>query len=162
MNKPMRATIMKILKNEIPFLGICLGGQILAQSLGAQIKKAENYELGWIPLQKSEEASKDPLFEDMELPPIFQLHWDVFDLPEGAVHLLSSEQWKNQAFRFGRNAYGFQFHPEVNAEMLDGVYDEYKDKLEEKDAKKIIDYSDEKISKGRGFLKTILSRLFLK
>jgi GMP synthase-like glutamine amidotransferase len=101
------------------FLGVCLGVQLLAASLGARVHPAERPEVGLLPVELTEEGREDPLFAGLDDPLVsLQWHGDTFELPEGAVRLARSEQVPNQAFRAGERAYGVQFHLEVTGEML--------------------------------------------
>jgi GMP synthase-like glutamine amidotransferase len=110
------ALIEDAMVRGIPVLGVCLGAQLLAVAAGAAVYPgARGLEVGWAPITLSPGADDDPLFAG--LPPSWTvLHWhgDTFDLPQGAVHLASSERYTNQAFRFGGNAWGVQFHIEVD------------------------------------------------
>lgn len=151
--------LRKITKNEIPFLGICLGGQLLAQAFGAEVKIGEK-ELGWLQLIETKECEEDPVFGDLEIPLLFQYHYDVFDLPVGAVNLLKSDLWAYQAFRLGKKAYGIQFHPETNVEMLESVFVEYQDKLSPEELEIIREDMENRAEKGREWFKVVLERLF--
>ena len=105
---------------EIPILGICLGAQLLAKTLGSRVYPNATKEIGWYEVNLTEASGADPLF--LGLPAeltAFQWHGDTFDLPQRAVLLATSRQCRNQAFRFGTNAWGLQFHPEMTAEMID-------------------------------------------
>lgn len=116
------ALIQKALKAEIPCLGICLGAQLMAKALGAAVMKAQAAEVGWCDLTLKGEALRDNLFSFLERGKklrVLQWHEDTFDLPQGAVLLASSQIVPHQAFRYGQNAYGFQFHLEVNRPMLE-------------------------------------------
>jgi GMP synthase (glutamine-hydrolysing) len=111
--------IEQALKKNIPILGICLGAQILAHVLGANVMKAKEKEIGWYDIQMTEAAKTDALFGHFKkTEKIFQLHGDTFEIPQSAVHLASSEICPAQAFRFGDHAYGLQFHLEVDAAMI--------------------------------------------
>ncbi len=108
------------IEKDIPVLGICLGAQILAKALGAKIKKSPEKEIGWSEVRLTKDAFKDSLFEGLgkELN-VFQWHEDMFELPESSVLLAKSSPCPHQAFRFGKNSYGLQFHLEINEEMID-------------------------------------------
>jgi GMP synthase-like glutamine amidotransferase len=101
----------------VPFWGVCLGVQLLAASLGAQVYPGPEPEVGLLPVELTDEGRADPVFAGLESGlATLQWHGDTFELPEGAVRLARSPAYENQAFRFGR-AYGVQFHLEVSAEM---------------------------------------------
>jgi GMP synthase (glutamine-hydrolysing) len=111
--------IEEALKKNIPVLGICLGAQMLAHVLKADVKKGEHKELGWHDVHLKECASKDPLFEHFKsTEKIFQLHGDFFEIPKSTEHLAFSKIFDGQAFRYGQKAYGMQFHLEVDAAMV--------------------------------------------
>ncbi len=110
------------LHRELPILGICLGSQLLAWSLGAQVRAGRTLglrkEIGWFPLQLTERGRVDPIFHGFrEEEPVFHWHGDTYDIPEGAWHLARSARYPAQAFRWGRWAYGLQFHVEVTAAL---------------------------------------------
>lgn len=150
----------RVVKDGLPFLGICLGAQILSQAFGAQVKKSQNVEVGWFPLQKLPTIEKDELFLGLDVPELFQFHYDVFDVPNNAQCLLKSESSPHQAYRLCKKVYAFQFHPEMNQEMLHSVIDEYQDVLTLDQIEEIQITSDKKTQEGRIFLKEILRRLF--
>ncbi|HEX7734037.1 MAG TPA: type 1 glutamine amidotransferase [Ktedonobacteraceae bacterium] len=103
---------------DIPTLGICLGGQLLASALGAEVRRHERSEVGFYRIPLTEAGRQDPLFAGLPGHQ-FAFHWhgDVFELPGGAIHLASNENAPNQAFRYGPRAYGLQFHIEMNEEI---------------------------------------------
>ena len=100
----------------MPVLGICLGAQLLARALGAEVRSGER-EIGFAPIEVV--AADDPLLGRLA-PRTDVLHWhgDCFDLPEGAEHLASSERTECQAFRTG-NAWGVLFHPEADFALVE-------------------------------------------
>ena len=118
LNVEMRC-IEQALKREIPVLGICLGAQLLAYTLGGGVRPMPEWEIGWYDLDRTYQSAADPLFCALVEPhPVFQWHGYTFDLPEGAIHLASSETCENQAFRYGHNAYGLQFHLELDERLI--------------------------------------------
>lgn len=103
-----------------PVLGVCLGSQLLAAALGASIRPNPVKEVGWHPVELTDEANGDPLFGGVRASfPAFHWHGDTFDLPTGSVHLAASPLCRHQAFRYGANAYGVQFHLEVDMAKVD-------------------------------------------
>lgn len=112
--------IEKAIQKELPVLGICLGAQLIAKTLGARVYENAEKEIGWYDVSPTEGASNDPVaghFERREK--LFQWHGDTFDLPRGAAHLASSALCENQAYRYGDNVYGLQFHLEVDERMIE-------------------------------------------
>ena len=110
--------IAETVRAGTPFFGACLGAQLLAASLGAEVTTGPAPEVGLLPVFLTEAAADDPLFAGLPRELLtLQWHGDTFALPEGAVLLASSPAYPNQAFRFGRAAYGIQFHLELSREM---------------------------------------------
>ena len=104
--------------HDVPALGCCLGGQVLARALGAGVRPASAGEHGWVAIEPLPAAAADPLFLTTgPASDVYLWHVDEFDLPDGAVHLASSSVSAIQGFRVGR-AWGLQFHPEVDAATL--------------------------------------------
>ncbi|MFN8217285.1 MAG: type 1 glutamine amidotransferase [Solirubrobacterales bacterium] len=102
---------------DLPLLGICLGAQLLARALGAEVRPGPAPEVGFAPIEVFD--AEDPLLGGLA-PGAEVLHWhgDAFELPDGAVRLASSELTENQAFRRGR-AWGVLFHPEADYALLE-------------------------------------------
>ncbi|HVB62899.1 MAG TPA: type 1 glutamine amidotransferase [Ktedonobacteraceae bacterium] len=127
-----KSLLRRAVAQDIPFLGMCLGGQLLARALDAPVTRRHYAEIGFFEVQLTEEGRRDPLFDGL---PGYQqaLHWheDTFGIPAGAVRLATSDGAKNQAFRFGRRAYCLQYHIELTPSMLDTWlrYPEYKQEL---------------------------------
>jgi GMP synthase (glutamine-hydrolysing) len=113
-----KALIAEAVRAGTPFFGACLGVQLLAGSLGGEVGPGPAPEVGLLPVFLTEAAAGDTVFADLpgELLTL-QWHGDTFSLPEGAVLLASSPAYPNQAFRWGRSAYGVQFHLELSREM---------------------------------------------
>jgi GMP synthase (glutamine-hydrolysing) len=120
--------IREAINRDMRVLGICLGSQMIAHCLGAEVYPGTEKEIGWYHVELTGDSLKDPLMRRLAIHPrvgdfwrkfkVFHWHGDTFDLPLGAVLLASSELYKNQAFRYGDNVYGFQFHIEVTKDML--------------------------------------------
>ncbi len=112
--------IEEALKRELPILGICLGSQILASVLGASVRKHTDREMGWYDVRLTPAGAADPVIGHFGASEkVFQSHGDIFEVPSGAEHLASSDLCAGQAFRYGKNAYGLQFHLEVNRPIVD-------------------------------------------
>ena len=113
-------------------LGICLGAQLIAKALGAKVSKASTKEIGWYDVSLTRIGSIDPFFS--RLPKtfsVFQWHGDTFEIPHGAVLIATSSPVSHQAFRYGDNVYGLQFHLEVTQEIIRDWMDSYKEEFEE-------------------------------
>ncbi|MBW4607793.1 MAG: glutamine amidotransferase [Hassallia sp. WJT32-NPBG1] len=111
----------KRLTKDLPTLGICLGSQLMARALGALVYPGGNgKEVGWGKLQLSP-AGESSFLRYLSASETAVLHWhgDTFDLPKDAVLLASSPQYQNQAFSWGNNCLGLQFHPEVTARGME-------------------------------------------
>ncbi len=117
--EPEKALLDAAMRAGVPVLGICLGAQLMASALGAAVRRGPAPEVGFGEVMLTGEGKGDPLFGSVEEAlPVLHWHGETFDLPAEAVLLASSPACRNQAFRFGRSAYGFQFHLEADAEML--------------------------------------------
>ena len=103
--------IEQVLQSEVPFLGICLGAQILVKYLGCKVEKnpKEFSEIGFYKIQPTENGIK--MFQSQDV--FYQFHTEGFELPSGCELLAKGDIFTNQAFRY-KNCYGLQFHPEVN------------------------------------------------
>lgn len=112
-----REWLAEAMRRGMPALGICLGAQLLARALGAEVRAGKGPELGYAPVEVL--APDDPLIGALA-PSTTVLHWhgDVFDLPAGAEHLARSPRTEIQAFRHG-GAWGILFHPESDFALLE-------------------------------------------
>lgn len=97
------------------YLGICLGGQLLARALGAEVRHHPEgiNEIGYYPVRPTE-LGRSVMSEPLH---VYHWHQEGFDVPSGAELLVAGSDFPNQAFRFGPRAYGLQFHPEVTPEV---------------------------------------------
>ena len=116
--------ISRAIEAQFPVLGICLGAQLIAKALGARVYPNGAKEIGWAPVFFTSAAQSDPVFSGLPSPTMF-FHWhgETFDLPKGALPagaewLAYSNQCRHQAFRYRKNGYGIQFHPEITPEMI--------------------------------------------
>jgi len=117
---PETAAIRAAALGGMPILGVCLGGQLLAKALGAPVSKNLEPEVGLLEIELTQAGAADPLFTGWpRRAAVVQWHSDTFAIPDGGVRLATSTACPNQAFRFGRWAYGLQFHPEVTADMVE-------------------------------------------
>jgi GMP synthase (glutamine-hydrolysing) len=120
---PHLITEMKLIEyamqRNIPVLGICLGAQLIAKTLGADVYANKQKEIGWYDLHTAPEAAQGSILNLLgQTEKVFQWHGDTFDIPAGAVHLAESTLCVNQAFRYDKTIYGLQFHLEVDAAMI--------------------------------------------
>jgi GMP synthase-like glutamine amidotransferase len=117
----LESLLRRAVRADRPTLGVCLGGQLLAQALGGQVGPAvAGPEIGPRLVARRDAADRDPLFAPLPmLPDVLQWHHDeVSELPAGAVLLAASTDYPHQAFRAGRRAWGLQFHIECDTEMI--------------------------------------------
>jgi GMP synthase-like glutamine amidotransferase len=119
---PREASLMRAAVDaDVPVLGLCFGGQMLARTLGGEVFRSKESEIGWLPVR-----SKDP--ELVPEGPWFQWHFDSFTLPPGATVIAESDLGP-QAFVAGRSL-GLQFHPEVTTGIMDDWVREYRHELD--------------------------------
>ena len=126
------ACIARRLSLGKPTLGICLGAQLMAAALGAQVYPGKNgKEIGWASIARAADSELPSWFAPLVEPGLHILHWhgDTFDLPAGAFRLAKTDRYENQAFTYGRSALALQFHPEVTAEGLESWYTGHADEL---------------------------------
>ncbi|MEJ5022988.1 glutamine amidotransferase [Ochrobactrum vermis] len=102
------------LASNMPTLGICLGAQQIATTLGAKVAPSGVKEIGFSGITLTDAGRAGPL---RHLEGVSVLHWhgDAFETPEGADNLANTPLCATQGFALGRNILGLQFHPEVNA-----------------------------------------------
>lgn len=110
------------IKRKRPVLGLCLGAQVIAKVLGSKIYPAKSKEIGWFPITLTHEGEKSPMRFLGNNIKNFHWHGETFDLPKGATLLASTPICTNQAFSYGDEILGIQFHPEVTPDQLEQWY----------------------------------------
>jgi len=109
-----REVLDRWLADDRPMLGLCLGGQLIAQVLGARVGHHDEgrHEVGYVPVRPVDTAfMPDTMYQ-------YQWHNEGFEIPTGAQALAHGDIFENQAYRYGTNTFGFQFHPEVTTELV--------------------------------------------
>jgi len=116
---PECALIRACIEAEIPVAGICLGGQMMARAMGGRVERNPIAEVGWFPIEVNKQGLKDRILGVAgPNPTVYHWHEDTFHLPPGAELLASSQHCPRQAYRIGEQAYGFQFHPEADHQLI--------------------------------------------
>lgn len=144
-------------------LGFCLGSQLIADVLGAKVKRNREVEIGWYPIFLTKESTENYLFESLDLSkPVFHWHGDTFDIPDKCVRIAYNRACDNQAFIYRDKVIGFQFHLEVTPHSLLDMVNNGKNELIES---KYIQSESEILKNGENIaacnktLKTVLDNL---
>jgi len=111
--------IREAVRREIAVVGVCLGAQLIAGALGAQVYPNKEKEIGWFPIKAV--GTDGNAFRLPRETTVFHWHGETFDLPPGAVHLARSAGCENQAFQIGRKVIGLQFHLETTPASVDRI-----------------------------------------
>ena len=149
---PREARLMgRAVDADVPVLGLCFGGQMLARVLGGEVFRSTTSEIGWLPV-RSEEPDLVPEG------PWFQWHFDAFTLPPGAT-LIAESDVGPQAFVAGRSL-GLQFHPEVTPEIMDDWVRVYRHELDADgvDPDGLLEETKRRASDSRGMSWQLLER----
>ena len=109
--------IQQAYEHDVPLLGHCLGGQLISKALGGSVSKNPTKELGWGKVEVSDNIIAREWFGEIHTFDTFHWHGETFSLPQGAVHLLSSEHCTNQAFAMGKHL-ALQCHVEMSESMI--------------------------------------------
>lgn len=162
--------IQGVVRDEVPFLGICLGSQLLAKACGAMVSRSPTEEIGWRTVTLTGEGKNDPLFEGLRPDLfVFQWHGDTFAIPQNGQWLVAGPDCPHQALKVGPAAYGFQFHIEITDKSIREWSEEYFKNnpglLKEKKAEMLAEYEKKKAAFEqeadviyRNFLKLIVQR----
>ncbi len=128
---PWLADEKKFIKESVeagkPTLGICLGAQLIAETMGGKVFANAEKEIGWFPVRAT--ASKDALFKFPEQTEVFHWHGETFSLPPQAFAIAESDACKNQAFQIGRHVIGLQFHLEMTPDSVREIVSHCADEL---------------------------------
>lgn len=146
-----RVLLERAVEADVPVLGVCFGGQLLASVLGGEAFRAAESEIGWIPV-----STRDP--ELVTEGPWFQWHFDSFTTPPGAT-LIAETDAGPQAFVSGRHL-GVQFHPEVTPEIMDGWVNTYRHELDEEgvDPDALLEETERRAEESRRSSRRLLRR----
>ena len=105
------------IRERKPTLGICLGAQLIAKAMGANVYSARGKEIGWAQLQLTE-AGQGSWLQHITTP-VLHWHGEMFDIPDGAQTLASTTLCANQAFAIGSHTLALQFHLEVREDTIE-------------------------------------------
>ena len=114
---PVLALINDAVARDIPVLGHCLGGQLMSRALGGVVRKNAVKEIGWGQVNVSDNSEARAWFGDIKSAIAFHWHGETFNMPAGAVPLISSKHCTNQAYALGKHL-ALQCHVEMTAAMI--------------------------------------------
>ncbi|MGE5416808.1 MAG: type 1 glutamine amidotransferase [Acidobacteriota bacterium] len=117
---PEKQFIRKAIEAGKVVLGLCLGAQLIARVMGAEVTRNEHQEIGWFSVAMTSDGIRSEVFS--ALPPsliVFQWHGDTFSIPKGAVRIAGSEACPNQAFEYNGRVIGLQFHLEYSRDSIE-------------------------------------------
>jgi GMP synthase-like glutamine amidotransferase len=119
---PEYDVLRDLVERRVPLFGVCLGVQLLARAMGADVGPSPEPERGFVPVELTDAARSDPIFSGLpERFEAFQGHLYAFEVPDGSVELARSRVC-SQAIRVGECAWGVQFHPEVRVPQIEQWY----------------------------------------
>jgi GMP synthase-like glutamine amidotransferase len=157
-----KAFIRGVIEAGKPVLGICLGAQLIASSMGAEVFKNRETEIGWFPIEavKQKDASVFEFPKELE---VFHWHGETFSLPEGAVQIAKSKCCDNQAFQLGNRVIGLQFHLETTLSSAQAIVENCRDELVDGDyvqsEAEILSAPEERYSSINNLMENILDYL---
>ncbi|MFI0415620.1 MAG: type 1 glutamine amidotransferase [Candidatus Thiodiazotropha sp.] len=122
--------IKKVIESGKPVLGICLGAQLIACSLDAEVFSNSVKEIGWIPIRAAD-SDNQSVFQFPEETDVFHWHGETFNLPLGATRIAESAACKNQAYQIGKHVIGLQFHLETTPASAQAIVENCCDELVE-------------------------------
>ena len=129
--------VREVVGAGVPMVGICLGAQILAHAFGGRVDRRADgrCEIGYHRIAPT--AAGAAIFGDLRH--VLQYHCEGFELPAGGELLAGGEVFQNQAFRYGADAYGFQFHPDCRPDMLAAFADDAGPRMDRPGAQPLVE-----------------------
>lgn len=117
---PVLALIRQAVESDLPVIGHCLGGQLMAKALGATVGENRVKEIGWGEVRVTDAAAARPWLGDADTEPLQAFHWhgETFSLPPGATRILESAWCANQAYVLNQIHIGMQCHVEMTPELV--------------------------------------------
>lgn len=126
------AWISAFIKSGKPVLGVCLGAQLIAAALGAEVYPGPHREIGWFNLHCLPCLGDYMICKDLPSSrKVFHWHGDTFDIPEGAVRIAESKAFANQGFIYRGKVLALQFHLEMTPETVEGMLENCGDEISE-------------------------------
>jgi GMP synthase-like glutamine amidotransferase len=116
--EPVSRLLRDAVAHGVPVIGHCLGGQLLAQSLGARVARSSVPEIGWIDVESTDAGASRAWFGGRERFTAFQWHYDAFEIPAGATRVLTNGFNPNQGYVIDDRHIGFQCHVEMTAALV--------------------------------------------
>lgn len=124
--------IRYVIEQQKHVLGICLGAQLIAESMGGKAKKHSHKEVGWWPIKFVKQVNNHPLLKNIpDNKHFYQFHQDTFTLPSSGELLAYNHVCKNQAFSIGNRVLALQFHPEMTLENATSMIEELNETFNE-------------------------------
>jgi GMP synthase-like glutamine amidotransferase len=117
-NRQAEILILQAMYRDIPVIGHCLGGQLMARALGGTISASPQPEIGWQAISYEDTPLVQEWFGDAPTDTAIQWHYESFSIPTGATKLASSPACPNQAWAIGPHL-AMQFHIEINEAKID-------------------------------------------
>ncbi len=115
--RPLLELVREAIRKDVPMIGHCLGGQLMAKALGGEVGRARVKEIGWGEVEVSDNAVARDWFGALEAFQSFHWHGETFTIPPGGTRVLGNAHCANQAFALGRHL-GLQCHVEMTEELV--------------------------------------------